>query len=157
PANAGNARQLLQRAHDAAGALGVRLQILEVRGPTEIDEAFATLVRDHAEAVILFPDSMLLDNRARIEDVASRRHTPTISWGIDHAEAGSLISYGPNVAERFRRAATYVDKILRGAKPADLPIEQPATFELVINLKTARALGLNIPQSLLQRADRVIE
>jgi putative ABC transport system substrate-binding protein len=157
PANAGNAPPLLRRAQDAATALRVRLHIHEVRDQGEIERGFIAMSRERVEAVMLLPDSMLLDNRARIEAIAARFRLPTVSWGSDHAQAGGLISYGPNVAERFHRAATYVDRILKGAKPADLPIEQPAVFELIINLKTARALGLTIPASLLERADRVIE
>src|SRR5262245_24409719 len=100
---------------------------------------------------------MLIGQRSRIANLATRYRLPTVAWPVDHAEAGALMAYGPNVPDMFRRAATYVDKILKGAKAADLPIEQPTKFELVVNLKTAQALGLTIPPSLLLRADRVIE
>jgi len=100
---------------------------------------------------------MLLNHRTRIADHAARRRLPTVSGQIDYAQAGGLLNYGPSVSDGLRRAATYVDKILKGAKPADLPVEQPTKFELVINLKTAKTLGLTIPQALLQRADQVIE
>ena len=102
-------------------------------------------------------DSMLIDQRTRIANLAARYRLPTVAWPVDHAEAGALVAYRPNVPDMWRRAVTYVDKILKGAKPGDLPIEQPTKFELVINLKTAKALGLTIPQTLLQRADQVIE
>jgi putative ABC transport system substrate-binding protein len=156
PTNAGNAPQV-RRAQDAAGALGVRLQPLEARGPSEIDSAFARMTREQASAVIVLVDAMLLDHRTQIADLAARRRLPAVYGLSDHAEAGGLMAYGPNRLAIVRRAATYVDKILKGAKPGDLPIEQPTTFALVINLRTAKALGLKIPQSLLQRADQVIE
>jgi putative ABC transport system substrate-binding protein len=155
PANPGNA-QWVQQAQDAARALGIRLQILEARDPTEIDRAFTEMTREQAAAVILLNDTMLSDNRTRISDHATRRRLPTVSGLIEQAEAGGLLAYEPNRSDRWRRAATYVDKILKGAKAADLPVEQPTTLELVINLKTAKALGLTIPQAVLLRADRVI-
>jgi putative ABC transport system substrate-binding protein len=141
----------------AARSLGVRLQLLEARGPSAIDSAFAAMTTERAGAVIVLVDSMLIDHRTRIADLAARRHLPTVSATIETAEAGGLMAYGPSVRDMFRRAAAYVDKILKGAKPADLPIEQPTKFELVINLRTARALGLTIPQSVLLRADQVIQ
>jgi putative ABC transport system substrate-binding protein len=141
----------------AARSLGVQLQLLEARGPGEIESAFAAMTTERAGAVIILVDSMLIDHRTRIADLAARRRLPTVSATIDTAEAGGLMAYGPSVRDMFRRAAAYVDKILKGAKPADLPIEQPTKFELVINLRTARALGLTIPQSVLLRADQVIE
>ncbi|MGH2360820.1 MAG: ABC transporter substrate-binding protein, partial [bacterium] len=141
----------------AARSLGVQLQLLEARGPSEIESAFAAMTTERAGAVIVLVDSMLIDHRTRIADLAARRRLPTVSATIETAEAGGLMAYGPSVRDMFRRAAAYVDKILKGAKPADLPIEQPTKFELVINLRTARALGLTIPQSLLFRADEVIQ
>jgi len=156
PANP-NYAQLVRHAQDAARALGVRLQPLEARDPSEIDKAFAAITTERAGAVIVLADTVLLDHRTRIADHAARRRLPTVSWLIEHAEAGGLLAYGSSLSDSFRRAATYVDKILKGAKPADLPVEQPTTFELVINLKTAKALGLTIPQALLLRADRVIQ
>ena len=156
PANPGNAQQV-RHAQDTARALGVRLQPLEARDPSEIDNAFAAITTERAGAVIVLVDTMLLVHRARIADHAARRRLPTVSGMSDDAEAGGLLAYGPSLSDRFRRAATYVDKILKGAKAADLPVEQPTTFELVINLKTAKALGLTIPQSLLLRADQVIQ
>ena len=156
PANAGNAPQI-QQAQDAARALGVRLQPLGARGSSEIDSAFATMTSAQVGAVIVLVDAMLLDHRTQIADLAARRRLPAVYGLSDHAEAGGLMAYGPNRLGIVRRAATYVDRILKGAKPGDLPIEQPTKFELVINLKTAKALGLTIPPSLLQRADQVIE
>jgi len=156
PTNAGNAPQV-RRAQDAAGALGVRLQPLEARGPSETDSAFARMASEQASAVIVLVDAMLLDHRTQIADLAARRRLPAVYGLSDHAEAGGLMAYGASVPVMYGRAATYVDKILNGAKPGDLPIEQPTKFELVINLKTAKALGLTIPPSLLQRADQVIE
>ena len=141
----------------AARSLGLQLQLLEARSPAEIESAFAAMTIDRAGAVIILVDSMLIDHRTRIADLAARRRLLTVSATIDTAEAGGLMAYGPSVRDMFRRAAAYVDKILKGAKPADLPIEQPTKFELVINLRTARVLGLTIPQSVLLRADQVIE
>jgi ABC-type uncharacterized transport system substrate-binding protein len=156
PANPGTA-PMVRRAQDAARELGVRLQPLEARGPSEIDRAFAAMTRERAGALIVLLDVMFAEHRARIADLAAKHRLPAVYGLQEYAEAGGLMVYGSSFVERFRRAATFVDKILKGAKPADLPIEQPTKFELVINLKTAKALGLTIPQSLLQRADQVIE
>jgi putative tryptophan/tyrosine transport system substrate-binding protein len=156
PGNPGNAQQV-RHAQDTARALNVQLQLLEARDPSGIDNAFAAITTERADAVIVLVDSMLLFHRTRIADHAARRRLPTLSGMIEDTEVGGLLAYGPSISDRFRRAATYVDRILKGAKPADLPVEQPTTFELVINLKTAKALGLTIPRSLLQRADHVIQ
>jgi len=135
----------------------VRLQTLSAREPSEIDRSFATMTTERAGAVIVLSDTVLLDHRTRIADHGVRRRLPTVFGLSEFADAGGLVAYGPSLAEGYRRAATYVDKILKGAKPADLPIAQPTTFELVINLKTAKALGLTIPQTVLQRAERIIQ
>jgi ABC-type uncharacterized transport system substrate-binding protein len=156
PANPAHAAELRQ-AQDAAGALGVRLQPLDARDLSEIDRAFAATSTERAGAVIVFSDTVLVDHRTRIADHALRRRLPTVFAVSQFAEAGGLLAYGPSLADGFRRAALYVDKILKGAKPADLPIAQPTKFELVVNLKTAKALGLTIPQSILVRADHVIK
>jgi putative ABC transport system substrate-binding protein len=156
PANAGNAPQV-RHAQDAAGALGVRLQSLGAKGPSEIDSAFTAMTSEQAGAVIVLVDAMLQENRTRITDLAARNRLPAVYGLSEYAEAGGLLAYGPNRLGMFRHAVTYVDKILKGAKPGDLPIEQPQTFELIVNLKTAKALGVTIPPSLLQRADQVIE
>jgi putative ABC transport system substrate-binding protein len=124
---------------------------------SEIDSAFAAITTERAGAVIVLADTVLLDHRTRIADHAVRRRLPMVSGFSEFAEAGGLLAYGPSLADGYRRAAAYVVKILKGAKPADLPVAQPATFELVINLKAAKALGVTIPQSVLARADHVIE
>ena len=156
PTNPANA-SLIQHAQNAARALGVRLQPLEARDRSGIDVAFAAITTERAGAVIILAETVLLDYRTRIADHAVRRRLPMVSGFSEFAEAGGLLAYGPSLADGYRRAATYVDKILKGVKPADLPIAQPSTFELVINLKTAKALGLTIPPSVLARADQVIE
>ncbi len=148
---------LLRHGQDAARASGVRLQPLEARDLSEIDKAFAAITTERADAVIVLADTILVNHRTRIADHAVRRRLPTMFGVSEHAEAGGLLVYGPSLSDGFRRAATYVDKIRKGAAPADLPVEQPAKFELVINVKTAKALGLTIPPALLQRADQVIE
>ena len=140
----------------AAHSLGIHLQSLSVRGPTDFDAAFEAASRGRAGALLQLPSRMLFDHRSEIVDRALKYHLPAL-FEPRFAEVGGLISYGPSVSDNFRRVAAYVDKILKGAKPGDLPIEQPTKFELVINLKTAKALGLTIPQSLLLRADQVIE
>ena len=115
------------------------------------------MTRGRAGALAVLPSTILVRERKRLVDLAAKNRLPTIFTQTEFVDAGGLMGYGPSVADLYRRAATYVDKILKGAKPADLPIEQPTTFELVINLKTAKALGLTIPPSLLARADRAIE
>jgi putative tryptophan/tyrosine transport system substrate-binding protein len=148
----------LRELNAAARVLGVQLQVLEARGPDEFEPAFAAMVRgQRADALLTFEDSMFWLHRRRLAELEAKHHLPTMHDLREFAEAGSLMAYGPNLADLFRRAAVYVDKILKGAKPGDLPIEQPTKFELVINLKTAKALGLTIPPSLLLRADEVIE
>ena len=141
----------------AARSLGVQVQVMEVRGPNESDNAFTTMAKERIGGLLVVPDSMFVFQRARLANLAARTGLPAFYGWREHAEAGGLMSYGPDLSDLFRRGATYVDKILKGAKPADLPVEQPTKFELVINLKTAKALGLTIPQSLLLRADQVIE
>jgi putative ABC transport system substrate-binding protein len=141
----------------AARSLAVRLQILEVRGPEELDNAFATMTRERAGAVLVLADPMTFFHRTRIADLAAKRRLPAMYGVRESVDAGGLMSYWANQADLYRRVASYVDRILKGAKPADLPIEQPTRFELVINLKTAKALGLTIPPSLLGRADEVIQ
>ena len=130
---------------------------MEARGPGDFDGAFATMARERAGALFVVTDPVFIPHRARLTGLAAKNRLPSMFTQRADVEAGGLISYGPNFADMYRRAATYVDKILKGAKPADLPVEQPTTFELVINLKTAKALGLTIPPSLLQRADEVIQ
>jgi putative tryptophan/tyrosine transport system substrate-binding protein len=141
----------------AAGVLGVKLQSIEVEGPAEFDQAFSVMRRDHADALVLISNSLLFTHRSRLADLARKHQIPAMFEFREYVEAGGLMAYGANLDDLSRRAATYVDKILKGAKPADLPVEQPTKFELVINLKTAKALGLTIPQAILLRADHVIE
>jgi putative tryptophan/tyrosine transport system substrate-binding protein len=147
----------LKEADVAARALGVRLQFVEARGPADIDRAFSDMTRARAGALTVLTGAMFFINRIRLADLAAKNRLPTVYPWRDGVDAGGLMSYGPDLADLYRRAATYVDKILKGAKPAHLPVEQPTKFELVINLKTAKALGLTIPPSLLGRADEVIQ
>jgi putative tryptophan/tyrosine transport system substrate-binding protein len=141
----------------AAKALGVQLQIVEARGPEDFERAFADATRARAAALAVLATPLFDTNRPRLVELALRHRLPTVYPFKSWVEAGGLMSYGPDIRDLFRRAAVYVDKILKGAKPADLPVEQPTKFELAINLRTAKALGLTIPQSLLLRADHVIE
>ncbi len=147
---------MLRQVEGAAGALGLQLQIREARTPTEIDAAFAAMRRQRAGGVLVLRDGLFLAQRTQITALAATSRLPAVYGIREEAEAGGLMAYGASLADSWRRAATYVDKILKGAKPADLPVEQPTKFELVINLKTAKALGLKIPQSLLLRADEII-
>jgi putative ABC transport system substrate-binding protein len=140
----------------SAGA-HVTLQLVGVQGGAEVADAFAAMTHERARAVIVIADPMLYSERRRIGDLALKHHLPSIHGVAEYVEAGGLLSYGPSYSALFRRAAIYLDKILKGAKPAELPIEQPTQISLVINLKTARALGVTIPPSLLMRAERVIE
>jgi len=141
----------------AARSLGVQLQLLEARGPNEFDGAFAAMAKERVGALLVVADGLFILHRTRLADLAARSRLPAIYGYREHVEAGGLMSYGSSLRDLWRRAATYVDKILKGAKPADLPVEQPTKFELVINLKTAKALGLTIPPSVLIRADEVIQ
>jgi putative ABC transport system substrate-binding protein len=150
-------KDMLKRAEVAGRALRMRLQFVEVQGPADFDRPFSEMVGARAGAVTVLPSTMFFLERRRLVDLAAKNRLPAVYPAREFVDAGGLMSYGPDYADLFRRAATYVDKILKGAKPADLPVEQPTKFELVINLKTAKALGLTIPQSLLQRADEVIQ
>jgi putative ABC transport system substrate-binding protein len=141
----------------AAHALGVTLQSREVRGPDDFPSAFSSMTTQRPDAFLTLDDPLLLNSRTSIVAFAANQRLPAIYPQRDYTDAGGLMSYGPSISDLFRRAASYVDKILKGAKPGDLPIEQPNKFEFVINLKTAKALGLTIPSSLLLRADQVIE
>jgi putative ABC transport system substrate-binding protein len=150
-------KEMLKDADVAARALGVRLQFVEVRGPADFDLAFSDMTRARAGALTVLPSNMFLREHSRLVDLAAKHRLPAVYTVKEYVDAGGLMSYGPNVADLFRRAATYVDRILKGAKPGDLPVEQPTKFELVINLKTARTLGLTIPPSVLSQADRIID
>ena len=140
-----------------AQSLGVQLQLLEARRPDDFDGAFAAMAKKPAGALLVGPDASFSSHLSRLAVLAARNRLPSVYGTREYSEAGGLMSYGPNTPDLWRRSAGYVDKILKGAKPADLPVEQPTKFELVINLKTAKALGLTIPQSLLARADEVIQ
>ena len=141
----------------AARSLGLQLLLLEARGPGDFDGAFAAMARERVGALFIVQDPAFIPHRARLTDLAVKKRLPSVFTQRADVEAGGLMSYGPNFPDMYRRAAIYVDKILKGAKPADLPVEQPTKFEFVINLKTAKTLGLTIPQPLLQRADEVIQ
>jgi putative ABC transport system substrate-binding protein len=156
PANPAQAIAL-RDVNTAAQSLGLQLQLLEARGPGEFDGAFATMVTQRADALLVVADSMFNLHRARLAELATKFELPSMYAIRENVEAGGLMSYGPNITASYRRAAFYVDKILKGVKPADLPVEQPTKFELVINMRTAKALGLTMPRSLLMRADQVIE
>jgi putative tryptophan/tyrosine transport system substrate-binding protein len=147
----------LRQAEVAARSLSVRLVVLKARAPDEFAGAFSTATRERAGAVIVLGDTMFYVERTRIAELAERNRLPSIAPQQEQAAAGYLMAYGVSALDAYRRAAVYVDKILRGAKPADLPFEQATTFDLVVNLKTARALGITIPPSIPQRANQVIE
>jgi putative tryptophan/tyrosine transport system substrate-binding protein len=155
PNNPGN-RGTIKVMEDTAQTMKVALTEIDARGPAEFDGAFRAMAQNRVDAVVVSADAVLVANAGAIADLAIRQHLPAAS-GWEFAESGGLLGYGPNIYELYSRAPRFVDKILRGAKPADLPVEQPTKFELVINLKTAKALGLTIPQSLLLRANEVIE
>ena len=136
---------------------GLSVEVLNVRGPEEFDAAFAAIERMRAQALLVSTSATFFGERHRLAELAMKARLPMVVGQREYAEAGGLLAYAANLAEGFRHAASYVEKILKGAKPADLPIQQPTKFELVINLKTARAIGLTIPESFLLRADEVIE
>jgi putative tryptophan/tyrosine transport system substrate-binding protein len=155
PANSSNLLEFKEM-EVAARTLGLKLQSLEVRGLDDFQRAFARAAKDRANALILVRDPLIDSEHFRILDFVIDKRLASVHGEQQFVEAGGLMSYGPSRVELFRRAATYVDKILKGAKPADLPVEQPTQFELVINLKTAKRIGVTIPQSVLFRADKVI-
>jgi putative ABC transport system substrate-binding protein len=156
PANPGAAVQVKEIAA-AAKSSGVSHRIYSATTPQEIDRSFAAMAKERTDALIVVADPMFFDQRVRIADLAARQRLPSMYGLKEHADAGGLMSYSADFTDLYRRAATYVDKILKGAKPADLPVEQPTKFELVVNLKTAKAFSLAIPPSIVARADRVIE
>ncbi len=147
----------LRNVQSAAQTGSVTVLPVEARTAQEIENAFPTMIQGNARAVIVATDALFVQNYRKIAELAAKYRLPSVSQVREYAEAGGLMSYGPNLAEQFRRAATYVDKIFKGAKPADLPVEQSTKFEFLINGKTAKALGLTIPSELLLRADRVIQ
>ncbi len=156
PANPGSAPQL-REAEAVARALGVQLQTLEARDPQEIDRAFAMMTREQPGALVILVDAIFTNQVKQIAELAAKRRLPSVYGQREYAMAGGLLVYSSNPLDLERRAAAFVDKILKGAKPTDLPIEQPSKFDLVINLRTAKTLGVTIPTSLLSRADQIIE
>jgi putative ABC transport system substrate-binding protein len=149
--------QMLKDIEAGARTLAVQLQLVDVRGGGEFDRAFAMMARERADALIVLPSPMLFSERRQIVDLAIRHRLPSIAMDREFVELGGLMAYGTSIRDLFRRAGAYVDKVLEGTNPANLPVQQPTKFELVINLKTAKALGLDIPPTLLARADEVIE
>ncbi len=150
-------RSRLASIRDASQALGLTLVSAEARGLDALEQAFATMVRERAQAFVVLGEPVLFNCRGQIAVMAIRDRLPAIATAREYAEAGSLLTYGPDLQDQFRRSAAFVDKIFKGANPADLPVEQPTKFELVVNLKTAKALGLDVPPTVLARADEVIE
>ena len=150
-------RNRLTSMREAAQALGLTLVPAEARGPDALEQAFATMVRERAQVLVVLSDGVLFNFRGQIGVMALRDRLPAISAVREYAEAGLLLTYGPDLPDLFRRSAVFVDKIFKGAKPADLPVQQPTKFEFVVNLKTAKALGVEVPPSVLARADQVIE
>jgi putative tryptophan/tyrosine transport system substrate-binding protein len=150
-------RSRFEQAQVAAPAVGLTVRSVEVRDTHELDVAFEAIIREHPDGLLLLVDPFTFSQRARIVEFGAEQRLPVIYESSDFVDVGGLISYGPNINEMYRRSATYVDKILRGAKPADLPIEQPTKFELAVNVRAAKALGIKFPESILLRADKVIE
>jgi ABC-type uncharacterized transport system substrate-binding protein len=150
-------KEMLKEAEVAGRALGVRLQFVEARGSADLDRAFSDMAKARAGALTVLATPVFISERRRLVDLAAKNRLPTVYLFREFVDAGGLMSYGANLTDVFRRASTYVDKILRGASPADLPAEQPTKFELVVNVTTAKTLGLTIPQSLLVRADEIIQ
>ena len=158
PGGLGDAdKDVLTEAEVAARALGVRLQLVEARGAVDLNRAFSEMTKAHAGGLVVLSTTMFSSERRRLADLAVKHRLPTVFPFRGYVDAGGLMSYGLNVADLFRRSAIFVDRILKGTKPSDLPVEQPTKFEMVINLKTAKALGLTIAPSVLARADEVIQ
>jgi ABC-type uncharacterized transport system substrate-binding protein len=150
-------KDMLSEAEAAATAVGVQPRFVDVRGAGDFDRAFSAIAAEQADALMVFPSPMFFNERTQIVELATKYRLPSISMAKELVQIGGLMSYGASIYDLIRRSATFVDKILKGAKPGDLPVEQPTTFELAINLRAAKAFGLTIPQSLIYRADEVIE
>jgi putative ABC transport system substrate-binding protein len=155
PAHHGEQREL-RETEDTARRLGLTLQYHQVRARLDFDAAFEAIIKDNAQALVVFPESLTLGYRQQIAAFAVQHQLPSVFAWKEYVEAGGLMAYGPNRLETLRRLAVYVDKILKGAKPSDLPVELPLKFELILNLKTAQALGLSFPPTLLFQADEVM-
>ena len=151
------AETFLREAQAAGQALGVRLNLFDVKDPPQLDGALSRIEKEYAGALIVTPDPLFGNQRSRIVEFVTRRRLPSMFFNNEFVDTGGLMAYGPSFVDSYRRAATYVDKILKGSKPADLPVEQPTKFEFVINLKTAKKIGLTIPPNVLARADKVIK
>ena len=156
PANPSQAR-LLKNIRDAAPKLGVKIQAAGASSPGEIASEFTRLTRQNTDGIIVLQDSLFVQQRNQIIELAAKQRLPSIALNSEYVEAGGLMSYGPYVGENYRRAANYVDKIFKGANPGELPIEQPTKFELALNMKAAKTLGIKVPQSILIQATKVIE
>ena len=156
PANPSN-QALLEEVGEAAKTWGLQLQLIPVRTPSDLDGAFSAMTRERADGLLVFGDALFFVQRARLVELAAKHRLPAMYNRVEYVRAGGLLAYAANDIEQERRAAVYIDKILRGAKPGELPVEQPTKFDLLINLKTAKVLGLTIPPSMLMRADQVIE
>jgi putative ABC transport system substrate-binding protein len=152
----GNA-QALREVEVAAGAFGAQVQYLNVEDPKDIETAFRAASKGRADAVLVLPSPVLNSHRTQVVNLTAKNRQPAIYSGSGYVDAGGLMSYAHSITDLYRRAATYVDKILKGTKPADLPVEQPTKFEFIINLKTAKQIGLTIPPNVLARADKVIK
>jgi len=148
--------QALREINIAADGFGVGIQYLEVRGPKEIEPAFREASKEQADAVLVLSTTILYFNRKQVSNLAVKSRLPTIFGRPEYVDDGGLMYYGPSYTDLYRRAAVYVDKILKGAKPADLPVEQPTKFEFIVNLKTAKEIGLTVPPNVLARADKVV-
>lgn len=156
PANR-TAATIVRTVEDAARSLGIELQVAGARAPEEFEPAFRAMTQARADALLVVPDSVFNFHRARLADLSSRHRLPTMYSQDDYAKAGGLMAYGVNFTDQYRRAAYYVDRLLRGANPAELPVERPTKFKFVVNLKTAKAIGFTIPASVLAQADQVID
>jgi ABC-type uncharacterized transport system substrate-binding protein len=152
----GNARAL-KETELAAGVFGVKFQYLDIQNPNDIETAFRAASKGHAHAVLVLQSQVVTSHAKQFAQLAAKSRLPAIYWSPEFVDAGGLMAYSVSISDLFRRAATYVDKILKGAKPGDLPVEQPTKFEFVINLKTAKQIGLTIPPNVLARADKVIK
>jgi len=156
PTNSGS-RFPLKETEAGAKRLGIRLQILEARSPDDLEDAFRAATKEQANALIVLADALFFAQRGRLGNLGIKHRLPAMFDDAQSVDAGGLVSYGASLTDLFRRAAGYVDKILKGARPADLPVEQPMKFELIVNLKTAKQIGLTIPPNVLVRADKVIK